>query len=151
MIDVLTVLHHAGLDPTPLRVELLHVLAQAHRPVSAREMLDEVRQRHHINKVTLYRNLDLFMERGLISKVHAGEKDNAARYCLRHGAHDAPHVHFYCKRCGEMECLDELAVRDVREALAACQLDGERHIEDVELRLEGVCGACSHGLNPLHK
>lgn len=151
MTDPITALHRAGLDPTPLRVELLQALANAHRPLAARDLLDDVRQRQHINKVTLYRNLDLFLERGLITKVHAGEKDNAARYCLRHGAHEAPHVHFYCKRCGEMECLDAPVVHDVRTALAACQLDDERHIEDVELRLEGVCGACNLGAQPLHK
>ena len=98
MNDPLSLLHHADLDPTPLRIELLQVLGNAHRPLAARELLETVRQRQHINKVTLYRNLDLFAERGLISKVHAGEKDNAARYCLRHSPHEAPHVHFYCKR-----------------------------------------------------
>lgn len=142
MNDPITALHRVGLEPTPLRVELLRVLAEAHRPLAARDLLDDVRQRHHINKVTLYRNLDLFLEHGLITKAHAGEKDNAARYCLRHGSQQTPHVHFYCKRCGEMECLDAPGMRDV---LAACHLDGdERHIEDAELRLEGLCGACSH-------
>ncbi|MCA1944350.1 MAG: transcriptional repressor [Desulfovibrio sp.] len=148
MNDPLSVLHHAGLEPTPLRIELLQALALAHRPLSARELLDDVRQRQPINKVTLYRNLDMFAERGLITKVHAGEKDNAARYCLRHGSHEAPHVHFYCRRCGEMECLDDPGMR---ETIAACHFDGDRRIEDMELRLEGVCGACCHGQTPMHK
>ena len=41
-----------------------------------------------------------------------------------------------------MECLDDPGMRD---AIAACHLAGDRRIEDMELRLEGVCGPCSHG------
>lgn len=141
-IDPVSTLRRAELDATPLRIEMLQALAIAERPIAAKDLLEAVRLRQPINKVTLYRNLDLFVEKGLADKVHPGEKDKAARYCLRSSCASGPHGHFYCTRCGDMACLDDDCLT---EAMAACGRRFPHRIDYVELRLEGVCAGCLEG------
>jgi Fur family ferric uptake transcriptional regulator len=55
-----------------------------------------------MNRVTLYRILDLLVERGVAARHNAGER--SFRYCLGRGVHG--HSHFHCNRCGQTQCLD---------------------------------------------
>lgn len=128
----------ARLDPTPQRARVLELLAATQRPLAAREILDALRRDQPINKVTLYRILDLFVERQLAQKVHGGEKETAARYCLRQGP--AMHGHFYCRGCGSLECLVD---RRLSLAVQDCLRDWPFRVEAVDIRLEGLCPACA--------
>ncbi len=139
MLDPVSILRHVDMDATPLRIEMLQAMATADRPIPAKALLEAVRLRQPINKVTLYRNLDLFVEKGLVDKVHPGEKDKAARYCVRPRRATGPHGHFYCTRCGEMECLNESCLM---EAISTCGRSFQHRIDHVELRLEGICKHC---------
>ena len=44
------------------------------------------------------------MAHGLVERISTGGR--AAYFGLAPNEHHRPHPHFYCKRCGQMECLN---------------------------------------------
>jgi len=135
--DARTLLQRADIDPTPLRLLVAHTLAHGEEPLTAAVILDRVRQHHGANKVTLYRILDLFVDKGLAGRHSAG--DRALRYCLGPRFSNRPHCHAYCVRCGRMECLPAAeGLVDVAALGPALAMD----VVGVEVRIDGVCADC---------
>jgi Fur family ferric uptake transcriptional regulator len=125
------------LDPTPLREAVLRSVGEETRPLAAAEIMARVRSRMPINKVTLYRILDLLVGRGLVKRLSAG--DRAFRYGMGETRHHPDHPHFVCSRCGVMECLEpDLIPGDMKRS----QTRGKRLIKHVDVRFEGTCERC---------
>lgn len=125
-------LRRAGVEPTGRRLAVIGVMLAAGRALAPREILVGLGDLDAtMNKVTLYRVLDLFVERGLAERHSSG--DRSFRYCV---AARPGHHHFYCLRCGAMRCLDPALVRLRVEGL------DDVAIERFEVRLDGVCPAC---------
>ncbi|MEA4854865.1 MAG: Fur family transcriptional regulator [Solidesulfovibrio sp.] len=135
--DLTAVLARAGLDPTAVRLAVLRALAGEDRAFPAADILAAVRRAMPVNKVTLYRILDLFVEKGLANRHSCG--DRAFRYCLGPRFSGRAHGHAYCLRCGRMECLPGT------EGLIDVEALGRRlsmEVLGVEVRIDGVCAAC---------
>ena len=90
-----------------------------------------------INKVALYRILDLLVDKGLVKRLSAG--DRAFRYGMGESPYHPDHPHFVCSECGIMECLDPdlLPGRSKRK-----EAGDKRLIRNMELRFEGICESC---------
>jgi len=127
-----------GIEPTPLRLLVAWVLDQADQALAAADILDRVRRKHRVNKVTLYRILDLFVEKGLAGRHSSG--DRAFRYCLGSRLSSRPHCHVHCVRCGRTRCLP---VGDGVLDLAALGPGLAMDVTGVEVRIDGVCAACA--------
>uniref|UniRef100_I2Q1W2 Fe2+/Zn2+ uptake regulation protein n=1 Tax=Desulfovibrio sp. U5L TaxID=596152 RepID=I2Q1W2_9BACT len=138
------VLARAGIEPTALRLCVADVLAREGRALAAADILARVRAGRPANKVTLYRILDLFVEKGLAHRHSSG--DRAFRYCLGPRFSSRTHCHAYCLRCGRMECLPaaEEAV-DVAALAQSCGMD----VAGVEVRIDGICAACRESGGPV--
>ena len=81
-----------GLRLTPLRKEVLELVAAADKPVKAYDLLDQLRERHgNAAPPTVYRALDFLLENGFIHKL---ESINAFVSCHHpaeaHQASDLP-------------------------------------------------------------
>ncbi|WKZ59494.1 MAG: transcriptional repressor [Cyclobacteriaceae bacterium] len=92
----------------------------------------------HFDRVTVYRTLKTFLDKGLIHKVL--DDEGALKYALCTEActmtgHHHDHVHFKCVRCGQTNCLDT-EVPPVK--LPKGYLPGE-----INLLIQGVCAKCS--------
>ncbi len=131
------ILEKAGIEATPIRRAVLAAMAGEDRAVSAREILSAVRRDGPVNKVTVYRILDLFVDRGVALR-HALE-GRSQRYCLGAAHGSAFHCHVWCRRCGRMECMPD-AVRELGVAAFVNRLDMD--VEGVEIRIDGVCRRC---------
>src|SRR5260221_12794525 len=64
------------------------------------------------DRVTVYRTLQTFVEKGIIHTIPTS--DNMVRYALckdncTEGHHHDNHIHFVCKECGKTECLENVA------------------------------------------
>ena len=126
-----------GLDPTLNRILVLSALSESDHPLTARDVYEELRHRHKLNRVTVYRILDLFAEKGVVSKISTGERSFC--YCARFGRWPQGHCHFHCTRCGKVECIDkDLLALNPDELKNRLSLD----VRHIELRLDGVCTAC---------
>ncbi|MEM9858730.1 MAG: transcriptional repressor [Bacteroidota bacterium] len=91
------------------------------------------------DRVTLYRTLNSFLEAGIIHKIPSSE--GAATYGLCHNTcspnhHDHNHVHFKCNTCGQIECLDEIAVPSVPTPVGY-------KAKEFNLIVDGICAACA--------
>lgn len=132
-------LHQSGVEPTPCRLRVLAVIAASHSPLQAQEILAGIPPEAAMNKVTLYRILDLLTEKELVWRHSGG--DRVFRYCLADGSH-AVRCHFYCTSCREMRCLPTSRVPD---EVARLKREGALEVHSVEIRLDGVCEECRGG------
>jgi Fur family ferric uptake transcriptional regulator len=135
--DYGNLLQDCDLDSTLNRVKVLEIIGNSPRPLSAQEIFEAVNKSQDINRVTVYRILDLLVENRLVDRISAG--DRSFRYGLAPNANHRPHAHFYCTGCGRMECLSPESPLLDMEPLDAT-LPGV--IERVEVRLDGTCKAC---------
>ena len=128
-------LEKAGLEATDHRVRVLMAVGNTPYPSSAPEILETVRARTDINRVTVYRILDLLVEHEVLNRLDLGEKSR--RFCLR-DADEGEHPHFHCTRCDRYLCLHTDTLPLDRQALESLSLD----VQHVDIRLEGICPAC---------
>ncbi len=95
----------------------------------------------HIDRVTLYRVLAVFEEKGILHKVF--DLHGTATYalcsseCSEHNHHDE-HMHFTCKLCNSVYCLDELHLPPVK-------LPPDFILDTVGIQVTGTCSKCSTG------
>jgi Fur family ferric uptake transcriptional regulator len=90
------------------------------------------------DRVTVYRTLQTFVEKGIIHTIPTA--DNSIRYALckdecTEGHHDDHHVHFICDLCGNTYCLDEIVTPEIN-------LPKGYSAGHVEVVVEGVCKNC---------
>jgi Fur family ferric uptake transcriptional regulator len=90
------------------------------------------------DRVTVYRTLQTFVEKGIIHTIPTA--DNSILYALckdecTGGHHHDHHVHFVCKECGNTICLEDITVPDVK-------LPAGYQATQVEVVVNGVCKDC---------
>ena len=114
------------------RSAILTCLRNTHTHPSA-EALHQLLQQEHpdISLATVYRNLALFKNQGLIQSL--GTVGGIERF----DANTAPHVHFICAGCDAVIDLHQIPMpRYNREECGGC------HIESCALTFTGLCGNC---------
>jgi Fur family ferric uptake transcriptional regulator len=106
-------------------------------PLSAREIDTTLNRTETINRVTVYRILDLLVENRLVERINSGGR--SFRYGLAPNEHHARHPHFYCRYCGNMECLspDSLSIN-----LDPIRRTFPGQVEHIDVRLDGICKIC---------
>ena len=98
----------------------------------------EKRTGERFDRVTVYRTLNSFLNKGIIHTIPTA--DNSIRYALckencEEGHHHDNHVHFVCDGCGNTICLDEVTIPQI-------QLPVGFRPKQVEMIVSGKCDAC---------
>ena len=125
------------LGATANRMRVLEVVGNNHFPLSADDIFKTLDRSSAINRVTVYRILDLLVDHGIVERLSTGGR--AAYYGLAPNEHHKPHPHFYCKVCGQMDCLNPESL-NVDTALLWKTFPGR--IDKVEVRVDGICKNC---------
>ncbi|MCH8557300.1 MAG: transcriptional repressor [Balneolia bacterium] len=135
------ILHNHNLKATRIRLRVMELLtgsdvAMSHAQIS--ELLDD----ETIDKVTLYRTLNSFVEKGLAHKVATEDRnwlyaiydDHAHNH--KNSSHN--HAHFICDDCEKIYCfpIDEKLLSINRQNLHGFE------IKQQEIRLHGRCPVC---------
>jgi len=129
------ILEAARVKPTRARLILLGLLLREQSPLLHEEIHARLKETG-INRVTLYRALQCFVEAGIVHRVEAG--DRLWRFAVCHGNHHGHcHPHFTCRICGRVECLSHCALPAVEHEIPGYQ------IEEQELYLRGICAGCA--------
>ena len=131
-------LEHSGLGHTVNRLRVLEIIGNRFHPLSAQEIIEELNRTQVVNRVTVYRILELLVDKRLVERISAG--DRSFRYGLAPNANHQPHSHFYCVECGEMECLRPDHISLDTEPLERSSFLGL--IKRVEVRFDGICEDC---------
>jgi Fur family ferric uptake transcriptional regulator len=135
--NYLSLLEESGLGPTPNRQRVLEVIGNNNGPLSAQQIFDTLSRTDNINRVTVYRILDLLVEKGLVDRISGGGRSFV--YGLAPNENHPAHPHFYCKSCGNLECLNP---QSLNVDLQDMQRTFPGVIENVEVRVDGVCKNC---------
>jgi len=120
---------------TTQRQIILEELEKVTSHPTANEVYDMVRKRlPRIGLGTVYRNLELMAETGIIIKLEVGGTQK------RFDATTHPHYHIRCISCGKVEDIEIPVIADINQVAAELsnyQVLGH-HIE-----FSGVCSSCS--------
>lgn len=120
---------------TPQRRLLLNIMQEAVTHMDAKELYRRASQKdERISLATVYRNLRLFKEQGLIDERHLGQA-----HCYYEMKHLGEHQHLVCEACGQ---VIEFESPLLRKLVAEVQRKNNFCVTRVELYLEGYCHKC---------
>ena len=92
------------------------------------------------DRITLYRTLKTFEEKGLVHSIEDGSSSIkyalCAADCSAQNHHDL-HVHFNCRACGETFCLPKSRIPDIA-------LPTNFKLEEINLVVKGICAICGN-------
>ena len=117
------------------RDAILNCLRQTKAHPSAETLFTQLKpQIPDLAMGTVYRNLTLFKQQGLISSVATVNGTE------RFDANTAPHVHFICTHCDAVIDLEEMQVPATLTTAAASCCGGQ--ISECQLSFTGICQEC---------
>jgi Fur family zinc uptake transcriptional regulator len=136
MEKFITILREKGYKITPQRRAVIAVFMNCDRFATAQQILDHVKQSHpDISLDTVYRNLILLVNLGIICEIHTPGKDSNT-YELITTEH---HHHLVCLDCGKTECLDFCPInKESFQLIAKKQFKITSH----SLEFYGYCANC---------
>lgn len=119
---------------TKPRLEILTALLNAKSPLSKEDISLSINNAR-INKTTIYRNLEMLIELGVVHRAYLNERK--WYYELSHNCEENQcHPHFTCTNCGNTSCFSGDFF------LKVIDKDGfEIHHQSVHLK--GLCPSCS--------
>jgi Fur family ferric uptake transcriptional regulator len=123
------------LRSTPTRQEILHLFINSDYALSYGDIEKEI---NSSDRVTVYRTLKTFLDKGLIHKVL--DDEGMLKYALCNDActvssHQHEHVHFKCTKCGQTSCLDV--------EIPPVKLPKGYKGRELNLLIQGICEACA--------
>lgn len=90
------------------------------------------------DRVTVYRTLQTFVEKGIIHTIPTAE--NGVLYALckdcTEGHHRDDHVHFVCTACNSTICLDDVVSPKI-------ELPAGYIAQNVQVVINGICKSCN--------
>lgn len=122
---------------TQPRLAVLGVISNKEVAVSQPEL--ERLLGKEIDRVTLYRCLATFEEKGILHKVF--DLHGTAAYAMCAAAcsaeqHADQHVHFICSKCNQVYCLDEISIPQLH-------IPKNYRLDHVGVNAIGTCAACN--------
>ena len=123
------------LSVTPFRVEVLSVLQKNESAVTLQTFESKLTS---YNRITLYRTLKSFIEKGIIHEIKIGGEENRYAICKdKCGTNDHrhQHIHFKCEKCAEVTCADTSSFPNIDLPNFT--------IHAVEIQATGLCNKCN--------
>lgn len=130
-------LHAAGVRVTDSRAQVVATLMSDFHPLTSQELLARCLDLGEINRVTVYRVLELLVERQLAEKIIA--PDRSDRYCLSRLGWQNHHAHFYCQLCQSMHCLPSDPLKQESQSR---MVQAYGTVTSWQGMFEGVCREC---------
>jgi len=126
----------SGRPVTSQRQLLLRLIRRAGGHIAAKELHRRASNKSEsISLATVYRNLGLFKELGLIEERHLGQG-----YRTYEAKESGKHQHLVCRCCGKVTEFESLPIRKLVERVGR---DHGFNISKIELYMEGNCQQCN--------
>ena len=115
MVQHADILKRNGLSVTASRSKILELFLATEGALAHADI--EKNTDGAYDRVTVYRTLQTFVEKGIIHQIPT--TDNSILYALckqdcEEGHHHDNHVHFVCNQCEKTFCLDDVIVPEVK-------------------------------------
>ena len=135
-MSVKEILRNNNLSVTASREKILHLFLEQQGALAHGDI--EKRAGEKFDRVTVYRTLQTFVDKGIIHTIPTS--DNSIRYALckddcKEGHHHDHHIHFVCNNCHTTYCLDDVATPELR-------LPKGYTANHIEVVAEGTCKNC---------
>ncbi len=94
----------------------------------------------YVDRVTLYRTLKTFEEKGIIHQALDGTDKNKYALCSENCSsvmHHDSHAHFTCSVCASTICLDDVQIPELK-------IPQGFSLESTNVILNGICNACTN-------
>jgi Fur family transcriptional regulator, zinc uptake regulator len=125
---------------TPMRRQVLEILAASHKPLGAYEIMDQAaRTGPRPAPITVYRALDFLRENGLVHRI---ESRNAFMACGRNHGSDALIAFLICERCG---AVGEAPAAAIAQPLSAAARSAGFTPTLSVIEITGTCANCRKG------
>lgn len=134
--SITDILKRHSLRRTPMREQVLKIFMAANREAIAHPDLERLMP--DADRITLYRTLKSFEEKGILHQVV--DTGSAAKYALCHETcsehqHNDHHAHFHCQDCGKTVCIDAALPMNIQPPPGF-------QVRQAHLVLEGLCEKC---------
>jgi len=141
--DIKEILKRSQLSVTASREKILHLFLEQTGALAHGDI--EKRAGEKFDRVTVYRTLQTFVEKGIIHTIPTA--DNSIRYALckddcAEGHHHDQHIHFVCNNCRNTYCLDDIVTPDIK-------LPKGYSSSHIEVVVEGICKNCKSPETPV--
>jgi Fur family transcriptional regulator, ferric uptake regulator len=130
-------LQKGGIELTAHRKRVFDVITASTKALTPKVILTKIRRNHPMDKVTLYRILDFFASKKVVRRI--ASQQGHVYYEIVCDHHRPLHSHFICRECGDVECLEDLSVSELRSKLWSHRRWQDN---DIDLKLEGICNEC---------
>lgn len=135
--EVAEILKRNQLSVTESRRKILELFRGSNGALAHADI--ETKTGEHFDRVTVYRTLQTFVDKGIIHTIPTA--DNSVRYALckdacSEGHHHDNHVHFICDDCGTTYCLENITTPEVKLPQGFKQ-------SQTDVVVSGVCDKCS--------
>ena len=135
--EVAEILKRNQLSVTESRRKILELFRLTNGALAHADI--ETKTGEHFDRVTIYRTLQTFVEKGIIHTIPT--VDNSVLYALckdqcSEGHHHDNHVHFICDDCGTAYCLENISIPEVKLPAGFKQVQ-------TDVLVSGVCDKCS--------
>ena len=136
MSQVEEILKKNHLSVTDSRQKIMQLFLNANGALAHADI--EKKTGESFDRVTVYRTLQSFVEKGIIHMIPT--RDNSIKYALckddcEEGHHHDNHVHFICDECRKTICLDDVTVPQVK-------LPKGFTPQHAEMVVNGICEEC---------
>ena len=136
--EVKSLLKDHSLRLTQGRADVISIFLKKDIAISHSDIESEIDGQY--DRVTIYRTLKSFLDKGLIHKVL--DDSGVIHYALCNDAcseqyHSDNHIHFKCEVCGETTCLDHVSIPEVI-------LPSGFKAKESNFLIGGVCSKCSN-------
>jgi Fur family transcriptional regulator, ferric uptake regulator len=132
-------LRRKHLSITDSRKKILSLFLNSHDALAHGDI--EKKAGEKFDRVTVYRTLQTFVEKGIVHTIPTAE--NSVLYALCKDCdeehHHDDHVHFVCRNCNTTICLDNIVSPKI-------ELPEGYQAENVQVVINGICKNCNNGL-----
>ncbi|MDR3694194.1 transcriptional repressor [Mucilaginibacter sp.] len=126
-----------NINPTVMRLLVLDFLLSQNAAIS---LSDIEKGLSPADRITIYRTLKTFEEKGLVHAIDDGTGSPKYALCLDEcnpNAHHDLHVHFFCVSCKETFCLPDSKIPGITLPVKFSSLE-------MSLLVKGVCSNCAN-------
>lgn len=124
-----------GLKVTKAREAVLSLLAKEHKPLTIADIQTKL-PKDLANLTTLYRMMQIFVEKGLVKQIHLSSQE--AFYELSSRPH---HHHFVCLHCHKIEDIQDCLFETIQDQFLK-ETKSAATIESHSFELFGTCKKC---------